>query len=46
LSPLRRITVADMIIMDYPDKPILVTVGKIAVRHGHLDYSLKMAFGR
>lgn len=31
-----------MIHMGYPGDPILVAIGKIAIRHGQLDYSLKM----
>ena len=31
-----------MIIMAYPEEPFLVAIGKIAIRHGQLDYSLKM----
>jgi hypothetical protein len=31
-----------MINMGYPGDPILVAIGKIAIRHGQLDYSLKM----
>jgi hypothetical protein len=31
-----------MIIMAYPEEPFLVAIGKIAIRHGQLDHSLKM----